>query len=96
MAAEPFGQGNEIGQGNEKGDPHERSVFSPGDGCGTSAFPHSTSYFARRLETRGDPDNARIVVWLLKADDERLLGFGLTREDIARLQGVVQHELISA
>jgi hypothetical protein len=33
-------------------------------------------------------------VWLLKADDERLLGFGLTPEDIALLRGIVRHELI--
>jgi hypothetical protein len=57
--------------------------------------PVPASSFARLLlDARGDPDKARVVVWLLKADDERLLGFGLTPEDIALLRGIVRHELI--
>jgi hypothetical protein len=54
--------------------------------------PVSTSSFARRLlETHGDPDKARVVAWLLKADDKRLLGFGFTPEDIALLRGLVRN-----
>jgi uncharacterized protein YjiS (DUF1127 family) len=54
--------------------------------------PVSTASFARwLLETRGDPDKARVVAWLLKADDKRLLGFGFTPEDIALLRGLVRN-----
>jgi hypothetical protein len=55
-------------------------------------LPVSTSSFARRLlETCGDPDKARLVAWLLQADDTRLQGFGFTPEDIALLRGIVRN-----
>ena len=55
-------------------------------------IPVSTVSFARRLlETRGDPDSARVVAWLLEVDDTRLLGFGFTPEDIALLRGIVRN-----
>jgi hypothetical protein len=57
--------------------------------------PVETSFARRLLEAREDPEKARLVAWLLQADDERLLGCGVTPEDIALLRassGTAQRE----
>jgi hypothetical protein len=55
-------------------------------------LPVSTASFAHRLlETCGDPEKARLVAWLLEADDTRLQGFAFTPEDIALLRGIVRN-----
>jgi hypothetical protein len=48
-----------------------------------------TSGFVRRLvNAHNDPAKARVLMWLLNIDDQRLAGFGLSPEDIAILRGV--------
>lgn len=46
-----------------------------------SSFVHSL------LQARDDATKRRVLGWLLEIDDDRLLGFGLTPEDIALLRG---------
>jgi hypothetical protein len=46
-----------------------------------------TSGLVRRLvNARNDPAKARVLMWLLKIDDERLAGFGLLPREIAILR----------
>jgi hypothetical protein len=60
------------------------------------AAPLLESSFVRRLlATRDDPTKARVLTWLLSIDDARLLGFGLTPEDIALVRGMVRHRCAS-
>jgi len=55
------------------------------------AAPAPKSSFVRRLlEARDDPAKGRVLAWLLHIDDRTLLGFGLTREDIALLRGIAR------
>jgi hypothetical protein len=55
------------------------------------AAPAPKSSFVRRLlEARDDPAKTRVLAWLLHIDDRKLLGFGLTREDIALLRGIAR------
>jgi len=50
--------------------------------------PVGKASFARRLlQARDDAAKRRVHAWLLEIDDDRLLGFGLTPEDIALLRG---------
>lgn len=59
-----------------------------------SKIPTAKSSLVRRLvRARNDPAKQRIRTWLKEADDQRLLNFGLTREDIfilrrARASGI--------
>jgi hypothetical protein len=49
-----------------------------------SNFPKCQSSLVRRLvQAKDDPAKRRIREWLSKIDDEHLLGFGLTPQDIA-------------
>jgi hypothetical protein len=49
-----------------------------------SNYPKCKSSFVRRLvRAKDDPAKRRVRAWLSKIDDEHLLGFGLTNEDIA-------------
>jgi hypothetical protein len=51
-------------------------------------FRKARSSLVRRLiQARDDPAKQRIRRWLSDIDDERLLSFGLTPEDIALLRG---------
>jgi hypothetical protein len=53
--------------------------------------PVPRSPFVRRLlRARNNPVKARVLAWLLETDDARLLGFGLTPEDIALLRGITR------
>jgi len=46
-----------------------------------------TSGLVRRLvNARNDPAKARVLMWLLNIDDERLAGFGLLPREIAILR----------
>jgi hypothetical protein len=50
--------------------------------------PAAKSSFVRRLlQAHDDTAKRRVRAWLLEIDDNRLLGFGLTPEDIALLRG---------
>ena len=50
--------------------------------------PKAKSSLVRRLvAAENDPAKRRIRAWLTELDDERLLGLGLTSEDIAILRG---------
>jgi hypothetical protein len=46
-----------------------------------------SSLVRRLVGARDDPAKQRIRVWLSEIDDEKLLNFGLTVEDIAMLRG---------
>jgi len=46
-----------------------------------------SSLVRRLVQARNDPAKQRIRRWLSDINDERLLSFGLTPEDIARLRG---------
>src|SRR5882757_2622294 len=46
-----------------------------------------SSLVRRLLQAKDDPAKQRIRRWLSDIDDERLLSFGLTPEDIASLRG---------
>jgi hypothetical protein len=46
-----------------------------------------SSLVRRLVQARDDPAKQRIRRWLSDITDERLLGFGLTSEDIALLRG---------
>src|SRR3982074_2105876 len=46
-----------------------------------------SSLVRRVVQANDDPAKQRIRRWLSDIDDERLLSFGLTPEDIARLRG---------
>ena len=46
-----------------------------------------SSLVRRLLQARDDPAKQRIRRWLSDINDERLLNFGLTPEDIALLRG---------
>jgi hypothetical protein len=46
-----------------------------------------SSLVRRLVQARDDPAKQRIRRWLSAIDDERLLSFGLTAEDIALLRG---------
>jgi len=49
--------------------------------------PKAKSSLVRRLvAAENDPAKRRIRAWLTELDDERLLGLGLTSEDIAILR----------
>ena len=49
--------------------------------------PAAQSSFVRRLlQARDDAAKRRVRAWLLEIEDERLLRFGLTPEDIAILR----------
>jgi hypothetical protein len=51
-------------------------------------FPRAESAFVRRLlEARDDAVKFRVREWLMRLDDQRLMGFGLTKDDIALLRG---------
>jgi hypothetical protein len=43
----------------------------------------------RLVQARDDPAKQRIRRWLSDINDERLLSFGLTQEDIALLRGTL-------
>jgi hypothetical protein len=45
-----------------------------------------SSLVRRLVQAKDDPGKRRIWRWLSDIDDERLLGFGLTPEDIAILR----------
>jgi hypothetical protein len=63
-------------------DQHPRIVKGPAKG------PEAGSSLVRRLvQAKDDPAKQRIRRWLVDIDDERLLDFGLTPEDIALLRG---------
>ena len=53
----------------------------------TTAPVTKSSFVHRLLQTRDDAAKRRVRAWLLEIDDDRLLGFGLTQEDIALLRG---------
>lgn len=55
----------------------------------TAPIPKS-SFVRRLLTARDDPVKARVLAWLLDIEDARLLGFGLTPEDIALLRGIAR------
>jgi hypothetical protein len=46
-----------------------------------------SSLVRRLVQAKDDPAKQRIRRWLSDINDERLLSFGLTPEDIARLRG---------
>jgi hypothetical protein len=46
-----------------------------------------SSLVRRLVQARDDPAKQRIRRWLSEINDERLLSFGLTAEDIALLRG---------
>jgi hypothetical protein len=49
-----------------------------------SSYPKCKSSLVRRLiQAKDDPAKERIRAWLSEIDDEQLLVFGLTHEDIA-------------
>jgi hypothetical protein len=52
-----------------------------------------SSLVRRLVQARDDPAKERIRGWLRDIDDERLLNFGLTREDIAILRGTANVSL---
>ena len=50
--------------------------------------PEAGSKLVRRLvQAKDDPAKERLRMWLSAIEDERLLGFGLTPEDVAVLRG---------
>jgi len=55
---------------------------------GAARYREARSSLVRRLvQARDDPAKQRIRRWLSDIDDDRLLSFGLTPEDIALLRG---------
>jgi uncharacterized protein YjiS (DUF1127 family) len=52
----------------------------------TTAPVAQSSFVRRLLQARDDAAKRRVRAWLLEIDDDRLLGFGLSREDIALLR----------
>jgi hypothetical protein len=59
----------------------------------TSQIPHS-SFVRRLLQATNDPAKQRILALLNEIDDARLLGFGLTPEDIVILRATARVEEI--
>jgi len=53
----------------------------------TTALVAHSSFVRRLLQARDDAAKRRVRAWLLEINDERLLGFGVTPEDIALLRG---------
>ena len=53
----------------------------------TTAPVTKSSFVRGLLQARDDAAKRRVLAWLLEIDDDRLLGFGLTPEDIALLRG---------
>ena len=53
----------------------------------TTAPVAKSSFVRRLLKARDDAAKRRVRAWILEIDDDRLLGFGLTPEDIALLRG---------
>jgi hypothetical protein len=56
-----------------------------------SQIPQS-SFVRRLLQANNDPAKQRVLAWLLEIDDARLLGFGLTPEDIVILRATGRAE----
>jgi hypothetical protein len=59
----------------------------------TESKKGGSSLVRRLVGARDDPAKQRIRVWLSEIDDERLLNFGLSVEDIALLRGPRNGEL---
>ena len=53
----------------------------------TTAPVAKSSFVRRLLKARDDAAKRRVRAWILEIDDDRLVGFGLTPEDIALLRG---------
>jgi hypothetical protein len=58
-------------------------IAEPPAGCRKAR----SSLVRRLIQAKDDPAKQRIRRWLSDINDERLLGFGLTPEDIALLRG---------
>ena len=56
------------------------------DARSTRCLKAQSSLVRRLVQARDDPAKQRIRLWLSDINDERLLAFGLTQEDIALLR----------